>query len=93
MGLAPYGDPEPHLERMRDVMRPDSGLFKLGLEYFAYHREGIAMTWSEPTPVIGRLWSDRMVEAFGPAREPRSELTAPTRTWPRRSRRCWRRPT
>jgi carbamoyltransferase len=33
------------------------------------------MTWDEQTPTIGRLFSDRMEEAFGPAREPRSELT------------------
>ena len=28
------------------------------------------MTWDEQTPTIGRIFSDRMVEAFGPAREP-----------------------
>ncbi len=75
MGLAPYGDPKPHLEKMRDLVRLDGELFELGLDYFVHHKEGVDMTWDEQTPTIGRLYSDRMVEAFGPAREPRTELT------------------
>jgi carbamoyltransferase len=64
MGLAPYGDPERHLERMRELVRLD-GLFELGLEYFLHPREGVDLTWAEGTPTIGRLYSERLVEAFG----------------------------
>jgi carbamoyltransferase len=60
---------------MRELVRLGSSLFKLDLDYFTHAREGIDMTWTEGTPTIGRLYSDRLVEAFGPAREPRSELT------------------
>src|ERR687883_755193 len=74
MGLAPYGDPEAHLTRMRDLVRLDGDLFQLGLDYFTHDKEGVDMTWDEQTPSIGRIFSDRMVEAFGPAREPRTEL-------------------
>ena len=74
MGLAPYGRPV-HLDRMRDVVRVDDRLFTLGLEYFRHHRDGIDMTWGERTPTIGRLWSDRLVDVFGPAREPGAPLT------------------
>jgi carbamoyltransferase len=74
MGLAPYGEPA-HLERMRELVRPSDGLFELELDYFTHHEEGVDMTWDEGTPTIGRIYSDRLVEAFGPAREPRSELT------------------
>jgi carbamoyltransferase len=74
MGLAPYGDPEAQLGRMRDLVRLDGDLFQLGLDYFTHDKEGVDMTWDEQTPTIGRIFSDRMVEAFGPAREPRTEL-------------------
>jgi carbamoyltransferase len=69
MGLAPYGDPERHLERMRELVRLD-GLFELGLDYFSHPRDGVDLTWAEGTPTIGRLYSDRIVEVFG---EPRRE--------------------
>src|SRR5919198_190399 len=75
MGLAPYGDPQRHLGRMRDLVRLNGSAFELGLDYFTHDKEGVDMTWDEQTPTIGRIYSDRLVEAFGPAREPRGELT------------------
>jgi carbamoyltransferase len=74
MGLAPYGDPAKHMAKMRELVLLEGGLFKLGLDYFTHDKEGVDMTWDEQTPTIGRIYSDRMIEAFGPAREPRSEL-------------------
>jgi carbamoyltransferase len=68
MGLAPYGDPERHLERMRELVRLD-GLFELGLDYFFHPREGVDLTWAEGTPTIGRLYSARLVDAFGEPRQ------------------------
>lgn len=73
MGLASYGDPC-FLERMRELVVLDGDLFRLGLEYFA-HEDGVDMTWHGQTPTIGRLFSERLVETFGPPREPRSEIT------------------
>jgi carbamoyltransferase len=35
----------------------------------------VEMTWESGTPTIGRLFSDRLVQAFGPPREPRTTLT------------------
>ena len=75
MGLAPYGTPDRHLTRMHDLVRLNGSLFELGLDYFTHDKEGVDMTWDEQTPSIGRIYSDRLVEAFGPAREPRGELT------------------
>ncbi|HEX6702072.1 MAG TPA: carbamoyltransferase C-terminal domain-containing protein [Gaiellaceae bacterium] len=75
MGLAPYGDPERHRARMHELVRLDGSLFELGLDYFTHDKEGVDMTWDEQSPTIGRIYSDRMIEAFGPAREPRTELT------------------
>jgi carbamoyltransferase len=75
MGLAPYGDPQGHLGRMRELVRLDGSLFELGLDYFTHDKEGVDMTWDAGSPTIGRIYADRMIEAFGPAREPRTELT------------------
>jgi carbamoyltransferase len=74
MGLAPYGDPQRHLPTMRELVQLDGNAFELGLDFFVHHKEGVDMTWDEQTPTIGRLYSDRMEVAFGPAREPRTEL-------------------
>src|SRR5438477_2701582 len=60
---------------MRDLVRRNGSAFELGLDYFTHDKEGVDMTWDEQTPSIGRIYSDRLVEAFGPAREPRGELT------------------
>jgi carbamoyltransferase len=76
MGLAPYGDPRPYEAAMRDLVHLNGDLFELQLEYFTHHREGVDMTWDEGAPTIGRIYSDRLVEAFGPAREPGGELSS-----------------
>jgi carbamoyltransferase len=69
MGLAPYGDGA-YVDRMRELVRLNGSLFELGLDWFVHHREGVDMTWDEGSPTVGRLYSDRMVAEFGPAREP-----------------------
>jgi carbamoyltransferase len=75
MGLAPYGSPR-FEEEMRRVVHPRGDLFELGLDYFVHDKEGVDMSWDEQTPAIGRLFSQRLEEAFGPARTPGSELTS-----------------
>jgi carbamoyltransferase len=74
MGLAPYGTPK-HLERMRELVHLNGSLFELDLDYFTHDKEGVDMTWDERTPSIGRVYSERLVDAFGPAREPSAVLT------------------
>jgi carbamoyltransferase len=74
MGLAPFGDPERLLPVMRRIAREDGDLFTLGLEYFTHHTKGIAMTWEGGPPEIGTIYSDRMEDVLGPAREPGGEL-------------------
>src|SRR5438132_3715036 len=74
MGLAPYGDPTPHLAQMRGLVELH-GVFELNLEYFTHHSQGVDMSWAEGSPTIGRVFSERLEETFGPAREPGGELT------------------
>lgn len=75
MGLAPYGDPESYMAAMRDVVRTNGELFELNLDYFTHDTEGVDMTWDEGSPRIERVFSDKLVETFGPAREPGAEMT------------------
>jgi carbamoyltransferase len=75
MGLAPYGDPEPYMKPMRDVVHTTGDLFELNLDYFTHDKEGVDMTWDEGSPRIGRIFSEKLVETFGPAREPDGEIT------------------
>ena len=77
MGLAPYGKPR-FIEQFRDIVRSDSNKagFTLNLDYFLHHSEGVEMSWDEGSPEIGRIFSDKFVEAFGPPRDPGERLTA-----------------
>jgi carbamoyltransferase len=74
MGLAPYGDADVRGAQMRDLLRLD-GLFELNLSYFTHQAQAVDMTWSEGAPTISRVFSPRVEEVFGPAREPQGELT------------------
>jgi carbamoyltransferase len=69
MGLAPYGKPR-FLDQFREIVTTEKdGRFKLNLDYFLHHSEGVEMTWDEGSPTVGRIFSDKFIETFGPARE------------------------
>jgi carbamoyltransferase len=75
MGLAPYGEPR-FMEEFRDMIRTEEGgRFRLNLDYFLHHSEGVEMSWDDGSPAIGRIFSDEYVERFGPARMPGVPLT------------------
>jgi carbamoyltransferase len=75
MGLAPYGEPR-FMEEFRDIIRTDEGgRFRLSLDYFRHHAEGVEMSWDEGSPAIGRIFSDEFERAFGPPREKGEPLT------------------
>ncbi|HEY0406208.1 MAG TPA: carbamoyltransferase C-terminal domain-containing protein [Pyrinomonadaceae bacterium] len=75
MGLAPYGEPR-FMEEFRDLIRTEEGgRFRLNLDYFRHHAEGVEMTWDDGSPVIGRIFSDEYAKLFGPPREPGAPLT------------------
>ncbi|MDT4967182.1 MAG: carbamoyltransferase [Acidobacteriota bacterium] len=75
MGLAPYGTPR-FIEEFRDIIRTDEGgRFRLNLDYFRHHAEGVDMSWDDGSPVIGRIYSDEFAKRFGPAREQGTSLT------------------
>ena len=76
MGLAPYGRPQ-YLEQFREMIRTDnSDGFRLDLDYFRHHSEGVDMTWEDGSPTIGQIFSSKFVDTFGPARAPGEPLAS-----------------
>src|ERR1051325_7076035 len=75
MGLAPYGQPR-FIDEFRDIIRTEeNGRFRLNLDYFRHHAEGVEMTWGQGSPVIGRVFSDAFAHLFRPPRMPGTALT------------------
>jgi carbamoyltransferase len=75
MGLAPYGQPR-FINEFRNIIRTEeAGQFRLNLDYFRHHSEGVEMTWDQGSPVIGRIFSDEYARTFGPTRTPETRLT------------------
>ena len=75
MGLAPYGQPR-FIDEFREIIRAEeNGQFRLNLDYFRHHAEGVEMTWDEGSPVIGRVYSDEFAHLFGAPRAPGTLLS------------------
>jgi carbamoyltransferase len=75
MGLSSYGEPS-HLDKMRQIVRLDSnGKFKLNLDYFIHHSEGVTMTWEAGEPNMGAAYSQKMEKSLGPARKREAPIT------------------
>ena len=75
MGLSSYGEPA-YVDRMRRIVKFDpNGHFKLGLDYFIHHSEGVTMTWEAGEPTMGPVYSLEMEKSLGPARKKEEPLT------------------
>jgi len=68
MGLAPYGQPT-YLEAMRRIvgLRDDGG-YELNVDYFKHHKENVVYEWENGAPVLGQMYSERLVELLGQVR-------------------------
>ncbi len=75
MGLAAYGEPRFTPELARLVPAQADGMFELDLDYFLHLSKGVEMTWDGGAPMLGTLYSRKLVELLGPARRPSEELT------------------
>ena len=75
MGLSSYGAPS-HIDRMRKIVKSGrNGHFKLDLDYFIHHSEGVTMTWEACEPNMGPVYSKAMEKHLGPARKREDPLT------------------
>ncbi len=68
MGLAPYGKPA-HLDKMRKILRLETGGFSLDLTYFRHHAEEVPYQWSDGSPECGDLFAPALEELLGPRRK------------------------
>jgi carbamoyltransferase len=73
MGLSAYGEPR-FVPQVREVVTTSADQVRLNLDYFIHHSTGVEMSWNNCEPIIGTVYSPRMLRAFGPARAPRGEL-------------------
>jgi carbamoyltransferase len=75
MGLAPYGTPR-YMEEFRDIIRTDEGgRFRLNLDYFRHHSEGVEMSWDKGSPQLGPIFSEEYAKRFGPPRSKDAPLS------------------
>ncbi len=75
MGLAPYGEPN-YVDKLKNIVRLKvNGLFELDESYFIHSTEGVAMTWNNGAPFIGRIFSDKVIKEFGKPRDKDEPLT------------------
>lgn len=75
MGLAPYGRPK-FLDKLRQIIKlHNDGSFSMDLSYFRHHRENVEYEWEGGTPHVGSLYSPKLIELLGPAREVGADLS------------------
>jgi carbamoyltransferase len=74
MALAAYGRPDlaPELRRVLRLV-PDGG-FELDLAFFRHAADGARMTWDGGEPHIEPVYTPRLPELLGPARDPQGPV-------------------
>ena len=75
MGLAPYGTPTRVDELLEVLKLENNGLFSLDLSYFLATQTGIIHYGKDHVPVVSRVYSDKLVQRFGPVRKAGEPLT------------------
>jgi carbamoyltransferase len=76
MGLAPYGHDTYRDFFDRLVILDEGGRFRLNLDYFVHHSEGVDYSFdAEGRPTVAPLYSQEFVKHFGAPRVRHSELT------------------
>ncbi len=73
MGLAAYGEPR-FAKQIRDMIAWRGSQFRLNLDYFIHHSDGVEMTWDGGQPALANVYSRKMIEVFGMPRAARSEI-------------------
>ena len=75
MGLAPYGSPAFTREIGQLVALKPGGTFELDLSYFRHWSGGAGMTWTDGEPKVEAVYSAKLEELLGPARQKDEPLT------------------
>ncbi len=76
MGLSPYGTPKYADDILGEVIHLKSnGLFELNGDYFRHFKEGVNMNWNGGIPDVDAIFSEKMIEKFGPLRKKGEKLS------------------
>ena len=72
MGLAAFGKPDRYRSALEKLVRETRrGAYALKLDYFQHQTaEGVPMAWLSGAPTLGTLFTKRIEEILGPARQP-----------------------
>ncbi|RMG10870.1 MAG: carbamoyltransferase [Planctomycetota bacterium] len=74
MGLAAHGEPV-YRDRLRQIVRLREGdLFELDPSYFTHPVYGVDMIWEDRVPYVEDIFSERLIEVFGPPRHRYAEV-------------------
>ncbi|MDB4414882.1 carbamoyltransferase [bacterium] len=70
MGLSPYGTPN-LVDKIKNevIIFKKNGLFELNPKFFRHFKEGVSMSWEGGAPSVEPIFSDFMIETFGPLRK------------------------
>ena len=75
MGMAPYGSPR-YVSKLEHLIQPSKdGFFKLDLSFFRKGTQGVISYGDDHSPVVQPLFTEKMVEMFGPERPANEPLT------------------
>ena len=75
MGLAPYGKPTLVAQVRKLLAHKADGSYELNLDYFRHHTDSLNYQWEDGAPKFDALFSAKIVELLGSARDPNSALT------------------
>ncbi|MEO8558585.1 MAG: carbamoyltransferase C-terminal domain-containing protein [Rhodospirillales bacterium] len=75
MGLAPYGEPRFVNELQKLLHLEADGSFKLDTSYFTHAKQGANYEVRDGIPSSGKLFSQELIDLFGPPRQPGEALT------------------
>ena len=73
MGLASYGKPI-YFDKFLKIINIDKNLFKLNLNYFRHHTDGIETSWLDSNPNIAQIYSDNLCSLLGNPRNKNQEI-------------------
>lgn len=73
MGLASYGKPI-YFDELLKVINIDKNLFKLNLNYFKHHTDGIETSWLDSNPNIANIYKHNLSNLLGNVRKKNEEI-------------------
>jgi len=75
MGMAAYGKPIFEKEIGQLIKKINNGKFELNTDYFLHHADGVSMEFTGGYPEIGQVFSEKLIDLLGHARNTSEEVT------------------